>query len=92
MAISLSQLFAITPLYQKATSPLHHHHHTTRRGVLFAYERDSYFGSSSALALYELAWKMSRDSNDLLWSAWFTICAIPYTRSCTIPAIPCTIF
>jgi len=40
-----------------------------RRGVLFAYERDSYFGSSSALALYELAWKMSRDSNDLLWWA-----------------------
>ena len=38
-----------------------------RRGVLFAYERDSYFSSSSALALYELAWKISRDTNDLLW-------------------------
>ena len=38
-----------------------------RRGVLFAYERDSYFSSSSALALYELAWRISRDTNDLLW-------------------------
>jgi cell division control protein 45 len=40
-----------------------------RKGILFAYERDSYFSSSSALYLYELAWKMSRDSNDLLWWA-----------------------
>lgn len=40
-----------------------------RRGVLFAYERDSYFSSSSALALYELAWRISRDTNDLLWWA-----------------------
>jgi len=40
-----------------------------RHGILFAYNRDSYFGSSSALEMYELAWKMSRDSNDLLWWA-----------------------
>ena len=40
-----------------------------RHGILFAYNRDSYYGSSSALEMYELAWKMSRDSNDLLWWA-----------------------
>ena len=40
-----------------------------RHRILFAYNRDSYYGSSSALEMYELAWKMSRDSNDLLWWA-----------------------
>jgi len=40
-----------------------------RHGILFAYNRDGYYGSSSALEMYELAWKMSRDSNDLLWWA-----------------------
>lgn len=40
-----------------------------RHGILFSYTRDSYFGTSSALQLYELAWRMSRDSNDLLWWA-----------------------
>jgi len=40
-----------------------------RHGILFAYNRDSYYGSSSALDMYELSWKMSRDSNDLLWWA-----------------------
>lgn len=40
-----------------------------RKTILFNYERDSYFSSSSALYMYELAWKMSRDNNDLLWWA-----------------------
>jgi len=40
-----------------------------RHGILFSYSRDSYYGSSSAVQLYELAWRMSRDNNDLLWWA-----------------------
>jgi len=40
-----------------------------RRGILFSYGRDSYFSTSSALLVYELAWRLSRDNNDLLWWA-----------------------
>jgi len=40
-----------------------------RHATLFTYTRDSYYGSSSALQIYELAWKMSRDTPDLLWWA-----------------------
>lgn len=40
-----------------------------RGRVLFSYTRDSYTGTSSAVTLYELAWRLSRDNNDLLWWA-----------------------
>ncbi|CAB4064224.1 CDC45 [Lepeophtheirus salmonis] len=40
-----------------------------RNRILFNYLQFSYYGSSSALLMYELAWKMSRDNNDLLWWA-----------------------
>ena len=40
-----------------------------RKSVLFSYTRDSYYSSSSALLLYELAWRLSKDTNDLLWWA-----------------------
>jgi len=40
-----------------------------RKSILFSYTRDSYFGSSSAVILYLLAWRLSRDTNDLLWWA-----------------------
>ena len=36
---------------------------------MFSYTRDSYTGTSSAVTLYELAWRLSRDNNDLLWWA-----------------------
>ncbi|WAR03472.1 CDC45-like protein [Mya arenaria] len=37
--------------------------------VLFDYMQFSTYGTSSALLMFELAWKMSKDSNDLLWLA-----------------------
>ena len=40
-----------------------------RERVLFTYIRDSYTGTSSALLVYELASRLSRDTNDLLWWA-----------------------
>lgn len=40
-----------------------------RAKVLFEYQQFSYIGSSTAVVMYELAWKMSRDNNDLLWWA-----------------------
>lgn len=40
-----------------------------RKSVLFSYTRDSYYSSSSALLLYELAWRLTKDTNDLLWWA-----------------------
>ncbi len=40
-----------------------------RTEILFEYQQFSYYGSSTALTMYELAWKMSRDTNDLLWWA-----------------------
>jgi len=42
---------------------------TRRQKLLFEYTQYSFYGSSTALTMYELAWKMSRDSNDLLWWA-----------------------
>lgn len=38
-----------------------------RKEILFDYEEFSYYGTSTSLLLYELAWKMSKDNNDLLW-------------------------
>lgn len=40
-----------------------------RNRILFDYTQYSYYGSSTAILMYELSWKMSRDSNDLLWWA-----------------------
>ena len=40
-----------------------------REKLLFSYTRDSYTSTSSALLVYELAWRLSRDTNDLLWWA-----------------------
>jgi len=37
--------------------------------ILFEYEQFSFTGYSSALTLYDLARKMSKDSNELLWMA-----------------------
>lgn len=38
-----------------------------RNKVLFEYMQFSTYGTSSALLMFELAWKISKDSNDLLW-------------------------
>ncbi|KAM9329180.1 cell division control protein 45 homolog isoform 2-T2 [Gastrophryne carolinensis] len=40
-----------------------------RREILFDYEQYEYHGTSSAMMMFELAWMMSKDSNDLLWWA-----------------------
>ncbi|KAK6183991.1 hypothetical protein SNE40_006545 [Patella caerulea] len=38
-----------------------------RNKVLFDYDKFTSFGTSSSLIMFELAWKMSKDTNDLLW-------------------------
>lgn len=38
-----------------------------RNKILFEYTQYSYYGPSTALQMFELAWKLSRDTNDLLW-------------------------
>ena len=38
-----------------------------RGRILFEYSQFSYFGQSTAYLFFELAWKMSKDSNELLW-------------------------
>ena len=38
-----------------------------RSKILFDYQQFSFIGPSTAVLMYELAWKMSRDDNDLLW-------------------------
>ena len=45
------------------------HWEEERERLLFSYTRDSYTSTSSALLVYELAWRLSRDTNDLLWWA-----------------------
>ncbi|KAM6155164.1 cell division control protein 45 homolog isoform 6-T6 [Rhynchocyon petersi] len=40
-----------------------------RREILFDYEQYEYHGTSSALVMFELAWLMSKDLNDMLWWA-----------------------
>ena len=40
-----------------------------RAKILFEYQQFSYTGASTSFLFYELAWKMSRDNNDLLWWA-----------------------
>nr|CAH0109028.1 unnamed protein product [Daphnia galeata] len=43
--------------------------HEKRKEILFNYMQFSFYSSSTALLMFELAWKLSRDSNDLLWWA-----------------------
>jgi len=38
-----------------------------RAKLLFDYQQFSYYGPSTAWLMFELAWKMSQDTNDLLW-------------------------
>ena len=38
-----------------------------RAKILFEYEQFSFVGPPTAVLMYELAWKMSRDNNDMLW-------------------------
>nr|NP_001027604.1 cdc45 protein [Ciona intestinalis]BAB00625.1 cdc45 [Ciona intestinalis] len=40
-----------------------------RKEIIFDYEEYSYYGTSAALILYELAWKMSKDDITMLWWA-----------------------
>lgn len=40
-----------------------------RNKIMFDYTQFSYYGRSSALVVFELAWKLSKDSMDLLWWA-----------------------
>jgi len=40
-----------------------------RAGLLFEYQKYSYYGPPTASLMFELAWKMSQDTNDLLWWA-----------------------
>lgn len=45
-----------------------------RANVLWHYQGTSYFGDSVAMTLFKLAWKLSRDSNQLLWLAVIGVC------------------
>ncbi|KAJ1094097.1 hypothetical protein NDU88_007181 [Pleurodeles waltl] len=38
-----------------------------RQEILFDYEQYEYHGTSSAMVMFDLAWIMSKDSNDMLW-------------------------
>uniref|UniRef100_A0A7M4DWB3 Cell division cycle 45 n=1 Tax=Crocodylus porosus TaxID=8502 RepID=A0A7M4DWB3_CROPO len=40
-----------------------------RQEILFDYEQYEYHGTSSAIVMFDLAWKMSKDLNDMLWWA-----------------------
>lgn len=40
-----------------------------RQRILFTYTQYTFYGSSTALLFYKLAWKLKRDTNDLLWWA-----------------------
>ncbi|XP_054325226.1 cell division control protein 45 homolog isoform X1 [Pongo pygmaeus] len=40
-----------------------------RRDILFDYEQYEYHGTSSAMVMFELAWMLSKDLNDMLWWA-----------------------
>ncbi|KFO34831.1 Cell division control protein 45 like protein [Fukomys damarensis] len=43
-----------------------------RRDILFDYEQYEYHGTSSAMVMFDLAWMLSKDLNDMLWPlhAW----------------------
>ncbi|XP_063448909.1 cell division control protein 45 homolog [Mytilus trossulus] len=40
-----------------------------RQKILFEYNQFSTYGTSASLIMFELAWKMSKDTNDLVWLA-----------------------
>ncbi|XP_037679526.1 cell division control protein 45 homolog isoform X2 [Choloepus didactylus] len=40
-----------------------------RREILFDYEQYEYYGTSSAMVMFDLAWVMSKDLSDMLWWA-----------------------
>lgn len=40
-----------------------------RNRLLFEYTQFNYFGKATALLMFELCWKMSRDSTEILWYA-----------------------
>lgn len=40
-----------------------------RNKIMFDYTQYSYYGKSSAMLIFELAWKLTKDSIDLLWWA-----------------------
>ncbi|XP_070618951.1 cell division control protein 45 homolog isoform X2 [Erythrolamprus reginae] len=40
-----------------------------RQEILFDYEQYEYHGTSSAMMMFDLAWTMSKDLNDMLWWA-----------------------
>ncbi|XP_037802078.1 cell division control protein 45 homolog [Penaeus monodon] len=40
-----------------------------RHKILFDYTQFSYYGSSTASLMFDIAWKLSKDSNELLWWA-----------------------
>ncbi|XP_004628038.1 cell division control protein 45 homolog [Octodon degus] len=40
-----------------------------RRDILFDYEQYEYHGTSSAIVMFDLAWMLSKDLNDMLWWA-----------------------
>ncbi|XP_062037946.1 cell division control protein 45 homolog [Lepus europaeus] len=40
-----------------------------RRDILFDYEQYEYHGTSAAMVMFDLAWMMSKDLNDMLWWA-----------------------
>uniref|UniRef100_A0A8C8ZQ02 Cell division cycle 45 n=1 Tax=Prolemur simus TaxID=1328070 RepID=A0A8C8ZQ02_PROSS len=39
----------------------------SQRDILFDYEQYEYHGTSSAMVMFDLAWMMSKDLNDMLW-------------------------
>ncbi|KAJ7424467.1 Cell division control protein 45 like protein [Pitangus sulphuratus] len=43
-----------------------------RREILFDYEQYEYHGTSSAMVMFDLAWMMSKDLNDMLWMKYVT--------------------
>nr|CAB3229254.1 cdc45 protein [Phallusia mammillata] len=40
-----------------------------RKEIIFDYEEFSYYGTCASLIVYDLAWRMSKDNNELLWWA-----------------------
>ncbi|XP_032223599.2 cell division control protein 45 homolog isoform X1 [Nematostella vectensis] len=40
-----------------------------RQEILYRYHEFAFYGTSCSVLMYELAWKMSKDCNDLLWWA-----------------------
>ncbi|KAJ7412048.1 Cell division control protein 45 like protein [Willisornis vidua] len=43
-----------------------------RQEILFDYEQYEYHGTSSAMVMFDLAWVMSKDLNDMLWMKYVT--------------------